>query len=77
MKSRIAIAATIFRSCSFLYPLFRTRRVMIFTRAKPFILSSARRPLDPTGGAELEVIAKEIMVQPPEVIARIKKLLAQ
>ena len=33
--------------------------------------------LDPTGGAELEVIAKEIMVQPPDVIARIKKLLAE
>jgi DNA-binding Lrp family transcriptional regulator len=29
------------------------------------------------GGAELEVIAKEIMVQPPEIIARIKKLLEQ
>jgi hypothetical protein len=29
------------------------------------------------GGAELEIVAKEIMVQPPEIIARIKKLLEQ
>jgi tripartite-type tricarboxylate transporter receptor subunit TctC len=32
--------------------------------------------LDPTGGAELEAIVKEVMTQPPEVIARLKKLLA-
>ena len=31
--------------------------------------------LDPTDGAELETLAKEIMVQPPEVIERVKKLL--
>ncbi len=31
--------------------------------------------LDPLSGEELETIAKEIMVQPPEVIERIKKLL--
>jgi tripartite-type tricarboxylate transporter receptor subunit TctC len=32
--------------------------------------------LDPTSGAELEAIVKEVMTQPPEVIARLKKLLA-
>jgi tripartite-type tricarboxylate transporter receptor subunit TctC len=31
--------------------------------------------LDPLGGEELEAIAKEIMVQPQEVIERVKKLL--
>jgi tripartite-type tricarboxylate transporter receptor subunit TctC len=32
--------------------------------------------LDPTTGDELEVIVREIMTQPPETIARLKKLLA-
>ena len=35
-----------------------------------------RWDLDPTTGAELEATAKEIMIQPPEVIARMKKFLA-
>jgi tripartite-type tricarboxylate transporter receptor subunit TctC len=35
-----------------------------------------RWDLDPTTGVELEKTAKEIMVQPPEVIARMKKFLA-
>jgi tripartite-type tricarboxylate transporter receptor subunit TctC len=33
--------------------------------------------LDPISGAELEVIVKEVMTQPPETIARLKKILAQ
>jgi tripartite-type tricarboxylate transporter receptor subunit TctC len=32
--------------------------------------------LDPTSGAELDAIVKEVMTQPPEVIARLKKILA-
>jgi hypothetical protein len=31
--------------------------------------------LDPTPGEELEKIVKEVMAQPPETIARLKKLL--
>jgi tripartite-type tricarboxylate transporter receptor subunit TctC len=31
--------------------------------------------LDPTSGDELEAISKEVMVQPPEVIERVKKVL--
>ncbi len=31
--------------------------------------------LDPTNGEELETLAKEIMVQPPDVIDRVKKML--
>ena len=33
--------------------------------------------LDPIGGEELEVIVKEVMTQPPEIIERLKKLLTQ
>jgi tripartite-type tricarboxylate transporter receptor subunit TctC len=31
--------------------------------------------LDPTSGDELEAISKEVMIQPPEVIERVKKVL--
>lgn len=53
-----------------------------FTKAinDPALLSDAQKrkwDLDPTSGAELEATAKEIMVQPPEVIDRMKKLLAK
>jgi hypothetical protein len=50
------------------------------TMSDPALLAAAKKKkwdLDPMDGAELEVIAKEIMVQPPEIIARIKKLLEQ
>ena len=33
--------------------------------------------LDPTSGEELEVIVKDVMTQPPETIARLKKILTQ
>ncbi len=35
-----------------------------------------RMDVDPTSGAELEKLAREILQQPPEVLARVKKLLA-
>jgi len=44
----------------------------------PALLADAQKrkwDLDPLAGEELETIAKEIMVQPPEVIERMKKLL--
>lgn len=44
----------------------------------PALLADANKrgwDVDPTSGAELEAIAKEIMVQPPEVIERMKRLL--
>jgi tripartite-type tricarboxylate transporter receptor subunit TctC len=56
------------------------RDALAKTMPDPDLQSAAKKKkwdLDPLGGAELEVVAKEIMVQPPEVIARIKKLLAQ
>jgi DNA-binding Lrp family transcriptional regulator len=44
----------------------------------PALVADAQKrqwDLDPLSGDELDTIAKEIMVQPPEVIERMKKLL--
>jgi hypothetical protein len=44
----------------------------------PALVADAQKrkwDLDPLTGEELEATAKEIMVQPPEVIERMKKLL--
>ena len=38
-------------------------------------LDKRKFDLDPVPGEELEKIVKEVMTQPPEVIARMKKLL--
>jgi tripartite-type tricarboxylate transporter receptor subunit TctC len=51
-----------------------------FTKAMsdPALLADAQKrkwDLDPLPGEELEAVSKEIMVQPPEVIERMKKLL--
>jgi hypothetical protein len=46
--------------------------------ADPQLLAEAKKKkleVDPTSGEELQIIAKEIMSQPPEVIARMKPLL--
>jgi tripartite-type tricarboxylate transporter receptor subunit TctC len=46
--------------------------------ADPALIADAQKrkwDLDPLAGEELEATAKEIMVQPPEVIERMKKLL--
>jgi hypothetical protein len=32
--------------------------------------------VDPTSGVELEKLAREIMQQPPDILARVKKILA-
>ena len=53
-----------------------------FTKAMsdPALLADAKKrrwDLDLSSGAELETTAKEIMVQPPEVIDRMKKLLLE
>ena len=53
-----------------------------FTKAMsdPALLADAQKrrwDLDLSSGAELEATAKEIMVQPPEVIERMKKLLLE
>jgi hypothetical protein len=44
------------------------------------LLSDAKKrgwPVDPIGGEQLAALAKDVIAQPPEVIARLKKLLAE
>lgn len=50
------------------------------TLKDPELLAEAKRrgwPVEPVGGEELAALAKEVIAQPPEVIARLKKLLAE
>jgi tripartite-type tricarboxylate transporter receptor subunit TctC len=54
------------------------REAFIKTMSDPALLADANKrqwDLDLSAGEELEAVAKEIMVQPPEVIERMKKLL--
>jgi tripartite-type tricarboxylate transporter receptor subunit TctC len=54
------------------------REAFVKTMSDPALLADAKKKkwdLDPTNGEELEATAKEVMVQPPEVIERVKKLL--
>ena len=54
------------------------REAFMKTMNDPALLADAQKrqwDLDPLGGEELEAVSKEIMVQPPEVIERMKKLL--
>jgi tripartite-type tricarboxylate transporter receptor subunit TctC len=56
------------------------REAFTKTMSDPALLADTKKrrwDLDPTSGEELEAIAKEVMVQPPEVIERVKKLLEQ
>ena len=44
----------------------------------PDLLAGAKKrewDIDLLGGEELEAVAKEIMVQPPEVVERVRKIL--
>lgn len=59
---------------------FKTLR-QAFTKAisNPDVVSDAEKKkleIDPTPGEELEVLAKEVIAQPPEVIERMRKMLA-
>jgi len=54
------------------------RQAFMKTMSDPGLLAAAQKrkwELDPMSGEELEAIGKEVMIQPPEVIQRIKKLL--
>jgi tripartite-type tricarboxylate transporter receptor subunit TctC len=54
------------------------REAFMKTINDPDLLEDAKKKrldLDPVSGEELESLAKEIMVQPPDVIERMKKLL--
>ena len=55
------------------------REAFVKTMSDPALLADAQKrkwDLDLLSGDELEATAKEIMIQPPEVIERVKKLLA-
>ena len=50
------------------------------TLKDPELLADAKKrnwPVEPVGGEQLATLAKEVIAQPPEVIARLKKLLAE
>lgn len=50
------------------------------TLKDPELLAEAKKrswPVEAVGGEALAVLAKEVIAQPPEVIARLKKLLAE
>jgi hypothetical protein len=54
------------------------RRAFDQTLKDPELLAEAKKQrmdVDPTNGPELEKLAQEILQQPPEVLARAKKLL--
>jgi len=55
------------------------REAFMKTIHDPALLADAQKKkwdLDPSSGEELEAIAKEVLLQPPEVIERVKKFLA-
>ena len=55
------------------------RSAFITAMTDPDLLAGAKKrgwDIEPLGGEDLEKIAKEIIVQPPEVIERVKKMLA-
>ena len=56
------------------------RQAFMKAMSDPALMDDAKQKkwdLDPMSGEELEAIGKEIMIQPPEVIERIKKLLGK
>jgi tripartite-type tricarboxylate transporter receptor subunit TctC len=56
------------------------RQAFMKALSDPELLAQAQRlnlEIEPTGGEELEALAKEVMTQPPEVIKRMKGLLGQ
>jgi len=56
------------------------RDAWIKTLNDPELLAEAKKrrwPVEPVGGEQLATLAKEVIAQPPEVIARLKKLLGE
>lgn len=56
------------------------REAFLKTMSDPELLAEAKRKnldITPTSGEELEALAKQVMVQTPEVIARVKTLMDQ
>jgi tripartite-type tricarboxylate transporter receptor subunit TctC len=56
------------------------REAWINTLKDSELLAGAKKrnwPVEPVGGEQLAMLAKEVIAQPPEVVARLKKLLAE
>jgi len=56
------------------------REAFMKTMSDPELLAEAKKRglgVNPSGGEELEAMAKDLIAQPPEVIERMKKLLAK
>jgi hypothetical protein len=50
------------------------------TLKDPDLLADAKKrgwPVDPIGGEQLAALAKEVIAQPPDVVARLQKLLGK
>lgn len=56
------------------------RQAFMKTLADPALLAEAEKrnlEIEPTGGEELEALAREVMSQPPEVVEQMRKLLGK
>ncbi|HMF51732.1 MAG TPA: hypothetical protein VK603_23950, partial [Candidatus Saccharimonadales bacterium] len=56
------------------------REAWLNTLADPELVAEAKKrnwPVEPVGGERLSALAKEVIAQPPDVVARLKKLLAE
>ena len=56
------------------------RQAFMKALTDPALLAQAEKfnmEIEPTGGEELETLARDVMTQPPDVIERMKKLLGK
>ena len=56
------------------------REAYVKTMIDPAFLAEAKKrklEINPTSGEEMDTLIKEVMVQPPEIIERMKKLLGK
>jgi tripartite-type tricarboxylate transporter receptor subunit TctC len=82
----LVLAATDFGRPIVAPPGFPADRLKIFREAfmkamsDPELLAEAKRKnydISPTGGAELEALAKQVMTQSPEIVERVKSMMSQ
>jgi len=82
----LVLAATDFGRPIVAPPGFPADRLTIFREAfmkamsDPELLAEAKRKnydISPTGGAELEALAKQVMTQSPEIVERVKSMMSQ
>jgi len=82
----LVLAATDFGRPIVAPPGFPADRLKIFREAfmkamsDPDLLAEAKRKnydISPTGGAELETLAKQVMTQSPDIVERVKSMMSQ